>query len=174
MDLIKEIFQTKIILLVVPGDTYNSSLLKFIKKIDKRKICYVTINKGYTGLIEIFKKNHINFKNFTYVDCVTKTITDPKKVPNCVFVPSPNDLTEISLAITKFIYTYSSVILIDSLSTLLVYHQPKKLTSFIHSIVNRIRESEAILILTISSRDIKTELFKQVEVLVDEVIKLKK
>ncbi len=174
MDLIKEIFQTKVILLVVPGDTYNNSLLKFIKKIDKRKICYITINKTYTGLIEVFKKNHINFKNFTYVDCVTKTITDPKKIPNCVFVPSPNDLTEISLAITKFIYSYSSVILIDSLSTLLVYHKPKKLTSFIHSIANRIRESEAILILTISSRDIKTELFKEVEVLVDEVVKLKK
>ena len=166
--------QSKVILLVVPADTYNQSLLKFVKKIDKNKICYVSINKGHSALVEAFKSKKINLKNLFFIDCVTKTIFEPKEEHNCVFISSPKAITELSLALNKLMDASFPSILVDSLSTLMIYHKSKTITKFIHHLINEARvNSDIYLTLTISDKDRNTELYSKIEVLVDEVIKLK-
>jgi len=168
-----QINSNNVTLVVVPNNNYNSSVLNFVKKLDKKSFGYVSVNKGYSALIESFKNKKINLKNFFFVDCVTKTITEPKKVDNCIYVSSPKALTELSLATTKLIMAGFDGVILDSLSTMLIYHKPKEISRFVHSIINKTRENTNLhLILTLSSKDQDSELFKEVEVFVDQVVEL--
>jgi len=167
----KVVSSGKVNLLVVPSDTYNTSLITFVKKVTPTKIGYVTINKGYSALVEMLRKNKFNLNNFIFVDCVTKSIITAKKEPNCVYISSPNALTEMTLAIDKLIDGSVPVILIDSLSTLLVYHSPNTITHFIHHIINKARNKcDVMLVMTISDKDKKKGVFKEIEVLVDKIV----
>ena len=170
----KELKKNHVILLVVPNKDYNKVVLKEVKKLKGKNICYVTTNKGHSALVNEFEKNKIDTKNFFFIDCVTATIIKPKIVPpNCALVSSPRALTELSLAINKFVNIHFPLIFIDSLSTLLVYHSPKVLTNFVHNTINKVRETnQVIFVMTIAEKDKKTELYKKLQVLVDKVIQL--
>ncbi len=173
MVLKKELSQKKIILLVVPGQTFNDSLLKVVKGISKKNVCYVTLNKGFNSLIDSFKRKKISLKNFFFVDCITATLVKQKSDLRCLYVSSPNALTELCLVITKSVDLSSPTVLIDSLSTLQVYHKTGVISRFVNRISQDIRKKEgAQLILAISDKDKDTKLFSQIEVLVDKVVEV--
>jgi len=169
-----KILESKVACIILPGNNFNKELLKIVEKIKNKKVVYVTLNKGVDVVIESLKKNKINTKNFFFVDCVSKTIIQPKPMKNCQFISSPNALTELSLAIDKCINSGFSVILIDSLSTFMVYHQPNIIIHFFHNLSNKIRnEEEENLILTISNKDKDSEVFKKMEIIVDKIMEIK-
>ena len=170
----KELAKNSIILLVVPNKDYNKIILREVKKLKGKNICYVTTNKGHSALVNDFEKNKIDTKKFFFIDCVTSTILKPKITPpNCALVSAPRALTELSLAINKFVDIHFPLIFIDSLSTLLVYHSPKVLTNFVHSLSTKVRETgHVVLVMTIADKDKKTELYKKLQVLADKVIKV--
>lgn len=159
-----------IVLASFKGESHDISLIKIIKDISKEKVCYISINKGADAIIEILKKNKINTNNFFFIDCVTKTIFDIKDKSNCIYLPSPNSLTYISLAIQSSNNKFKYFIL-DSLSTLLIYHDPNTLGHFVHSIVNqfRIKKDNSIIFL-ISEKDLKSKLFTKIEPFFDRII----
>ncbi|MBT3324190.1 hypothetical protein HN681_02485 [archaeon] len=91
----------------------------------------------------------------------------------CVYISSPNAITELSLALNKVVDSKSvDIILIDSLSSLLVYHKPNILMKFVMHLINKIRDSTIILFLVSSDHEKKSELFKKIEPLVDNVIEI--
>lgn len=175
MNLKKELKNNNTLLVVFPNQNYNNKVIEFVKKISQDKFCYVSINKSYASLISSLKKSKINVKDFFFIDCVTRTVTEPKKIPkNCLLLPSPKSITEINLAITKIAKSDHKIIFLDSLSTLSVYHSENILKSFVHKICNQIRNFHGkLLILAISSKDENSGLFQEVEMIVDKVIKVK-
>ncbi len=167
-----KVLDSKVTLLVVPGEKYHQAILHFLKKISSRKICYVTTNKGYSALVEDFTKKKLHLSHFFFLDCVTKTILEPRKEKNCWYLSSPRALTEISLAITKLM-NFSEIIFFDSISPLLIYNNPEALRQFVHHLANQTRMNrELYLVLVISDKDKKTDLFRQIEPLVDKVLNL--
>jgi archaellum biogenesis ATPase FlaH len=170
MDLDK-ILKSKVSCIIIPGDKFNEELIKLLKKVKNKKVCYVTLNKGADVLIESLNKNKINPKNFFFIDCVSKTIVQPKPIENCQFISSPNALTELSLAIDKSIDSGFSIVLVDSLSTFMIYHNAEMIIQFFHNLANKIRSEDGnILILTISDKDKDSEVFKKMEIIVDKII----
>jgi hypothetical protein len=173
MDLDK-ILESKVACIVLPGDKFNEEIIKILKKIKNKKICYVTLNKGADVLLESLNKNKINQKNFFFIDCVSKTIIQPKERENCQFISSPNALIEISLTINKCIDSGFPLVIVDSLSTFMIYHDSETIIHFFHSLSNKIRNEEGkILILTISNKDKDSEVFKKMEIIVDKIIEVK-
>lgn len=170
MDLDK-ILEFRIVCAVLPGNKFNENILQIVKKIKDKKVCYVTLSKGADISLEILKKNKIDVRNFFFIDCVSKTIVNPKSIPNCQFISSPNALTELALAINQCIDSGFSVVLVDSLSTFMIYHNAEEINHFFHNLCNKIRlERDRNLILTISSKDQDSDVFKKIEILVDKVI----
>lgn len=171
---IDKILNSKVVCVILPGNKFNEKIIELLKKIEDKKVCYVTLNKGADVFIESFKKNKINSENFFFIDCVSKTIVVPKPIANCQFISSPNALTEISLAIDKCVDSGFSTILVDSLSTFMIYHNANAINHFFHNLSNKTRtEKDNNLILTISSKDKDSEVFKKIELIVDEVIEMK-
>lgn len=165
----------KVIVLLVPNKDYSNTLINFIKSLPKQPICYVTINKSYDALVSLLHEKNVDDSRFFFIDCVTKTIVEPKSTPkNCIYIPSPKDLTGISLAIAKVIKTNSPLIIVDSLSTLAVYHSENVLTHFSYDLISKAgMNSKVCLVLSIADADRQKDFAQKIEMKADKVIELK-
>ena len=173
MNLKNEIKENNSVLLVIPSEYYNDVLMKTVKQIADEKICYITINKGYSALTLLLKKNKVNLNNFFFIDSITKTVKAIKDAKDCKYVTSPNALSELGITISKSVQNYKpKFILLDSLSTLLIYHNDNIVTKFAQGLINKFETTESKLIFTITTKDKTTNLFKNLQMFINKVVDL--
>jgi hypothetical protein len=164
----------KVILLLIPSNKYSPLICKYLKKMKVSSAGYITVNKGYDVVQDLLKRSRIDTKHFFFIDCVTKTITQPQKASNCFFVSSPLALTEISLAVKNLTRNKPQALVIDSLSNLLVYHLPKNLASFVYDLIDKVRQNtNTFLVMSMAKEDKGSEFFKMIGLKVDKVLELK-
>ena len=68
MNVIKQLSENQVILVLVPSMQYNDTILEVTKSLSKKKVCYVTLNKTFDSLKEIFKKNNVTMDNVIFID----------------------------------------------------------------------------------------------------------
>jgi len=175
MNIKKELSSNRSLLLLVSGANYNDTILATVKQLSKSSICYVTLNKTHNALREAFKKNKINTKNIIFIDAISKTI---KKAPTieegCYLVSSPAAMTEMSIAISKFLDRGFEYLIFDSLNSLLVYQKTAPVTRYIYSLVNKIKASKTKVIFYALNSKEQEELIKETSMFVDKVIDTEK
>ncbi len=170
---LKGILENKVNLVIVSSKDYNKQVCKVMRKFKKKNICYVTVNKGVESVIELLKKGKVSKEHIYFIDCITKTIVKPEDRKDTFFCSSPNALTEISLAMNKIIDSeVAEIIVVDSLSSLLVYHKPNTLMKFVYHIVNKVRNSTVLLILVSPREDRGTDFFEKLKPSVDNIIEI--
>jgi KaiC/GvpD/RAD55 family RecA-like ATPase len=137
----------------------------------------VSTNKPLKALIENFKREKIDFKNFYFVDAITKTSnSEVIEGENFFYVDSPKNLIDLSIAIEtgmEKIKGQTRFLVFDSLSTLLVYNKPGVVARFAHSLASKIRAWKAKgIFLIIQEKDEK--ITKIIAQFCDEAIELGK
>ena len=173
IDLEKEIQDNEITVILCNSD-YPEILNEIIKQTSENfeKIGYVTLNKPYNTLIEIFKKNNVDLKKFGFVDAITKSVIKPESIKNCVFISAPNALTEMSIVIKKVSESqHPDIFIFDSLSSLLVYEKGPTLIKFVHSLVEFLRVHKIKIIFIALKSDIDSALIKDLSMFADKMIK---
>ena len=185
MDLVKELKKVKkeeIVLILSDEKKYLDTNLKILNiltnKLDEKGI-YVTVNRPFESLNEMLEKNKIKTKNLFFIDAITMTIVgEAKEVPNCLFINSPNSLTELGIALGE---AFSSMqkkedkfIFFDSLSTLLIYNQSKSVTKFAHFLTGRMRQWKIKGVLISLQKNVDERLIAQVSQFCDRIIEVKK
>lgn len=173
-DLTKE-FQDNDILVVVFSENYQEKLFELIKEIEKQDegICYISLNKPYPSLIGSFKKNNINVNKFLFVDAITCTVKRTKPEKNCIFISSPNALTELNIVITETIKSQNFKFLVfDSLSALLVYEKMLGVREFVHSVVNNLRIYKTKGAFIILKGDIDSTVMRDLRMFADKIVKI--
>jgi KaiC/GvpD/RAD55 family RecA-like ATPase len=172
LDLGQEIGDGEVVVVCCENYQKDSiSILKWAVK-EGKKICYVTINKPYDTLIQILKKNNIDTKKFFFVDAITKTIKEASPVDNCVFVSSPNSLTEMSIAVRAACKQGFDILIFDSLSALMVYEKEEGASTFLHSLVNILRVHKVKALFEVLSVDEGSKMMKNMQMFVDKKIKI--
>ena len=130
----------------MPNDNYedtNMHLLSFLINRKKYTGGYVSVNRPYTHVINLLKNNDIKTNNIFFIDCITKGLggKTPKKA-NCVFIQSPEHLTDLSIALHNY-FTSSGdknrFLYIDSISTLGIHNSTDNILKFIHYITGKMR-----------------------------------
>lgn len=117
----------------------NLFLLKEIIGGGKTSGAYIAINKPYRKLIEIMDAKKIKHENLFFIDCVTKKGIDSD---NCVFIHSPLKLMSIGIALDSIYKDKNySFIFLDSIDSLLAYHNNKTVIRFVRTIMERTREN---------------------------------
>ncbi len=140
MNIKNELSKNQNVLLVMTGAEYNSSILNVMKSLSGKNVCYVTINKTFDSLREIFKKKKINTKNVVFVDAISKSIKNvPDQSDQVYYISSPGALTELSLVISKFLKHEFDYIVFDSITNLSIYNKPQLCTSFLSNLMNKIK-----------------------------------
>jgi archaellum biogenesis ATPase FlaH len=92
---------------------------------------YVSLNKTQKSAELALIKNKINTNKLFFIDCVTS-----EKTRDDVLHISPNRLDELSYSINTFIKDIKGdkFLLIDALSTLLIYNDENKVAAFVKEI----------------------------------------
>jgi KaiC/GvpD/RAD55 family RecA-like ATPase len=130
-------------LAVVDAKDYQATNLEFVKTFVKKKVpgVYITLSKPYDTLINIFKRKGINSKMIIFIDAVTKTAGGPTKKDNCLFIGSPENLSDIAIAMDQGVKALQKekFVFFDSLSVLLLYNDPTSVAKFIHFLASKMR-----------------------------------
>ena len=140
---IKESLESNdIIGLVVPDIEYEERLMEIVCGIckDYNKILYISVNKPYELLVNRFKRSKIDTDKFYFIDCIrdciTRTSKDVSSTRNCTYISSPGALDELQRAVIDVLRKQEiDATIIDSPSSLLVYHEDMDILQFIHRLI---------------------------------------
>jgi archaellum biogenesis ATPase FlaH len=146
LDLFKEIVNNKFLLILMEEEDYSMRLAEIIKSVErtKTKICYVCLSKPYYEIVQDLHDMGIDDKNFFFIDVMSSHYSEPEPRNNVAFVKSPDDLEVIKDAIRQSIEKEKcSVILIDTISTLLIYQEKSSIVRFTHDLLSE-REQENV------------------------------
>ena len=103
INLVNDISRYQSTLVLLPAMKYNDIITLIPKYLSEEKICYVTLNKTYSSLKELFGKEDINLNSFVFIDAISRTFSEVENTDNCYFVKSPQALTDLSIVITEFL-----------------------------------------------------------------------
>lgn len=171
-DISKELSSNQTILIIMPGTNYNEDIVDILKGL-KGNVCYVTLNKTFDSLKEMFKKNKIDIKNIVFIDAISKTIKNvPDQTDNCYFVSSPAAMTELSITIDKFLKHNFEYLIFDSLTNLLIYEKKAPVSKFVSSLVSKIKQGNTKAIFYALSVKEQQALIDESGMFVDKVINL--
>lgn len=153
MERIKQEFKEKlknlkqyVALATIDAKNYQKTNLGIIRQlIENENIpgIYVTLNKPFETMQGIFKKEKIDSGMILFIDAVTKTAGgEIKKTDKCLFIGSPDNLSDISIAMDQAVRALPSkerFVFFDSLSTLLIYNDVTTVARFIHFLAGKMR-----------------------------------
>lgn len=171
----EDIKNSGISVIMTSKENYQNNLNKIIKASADASstVCYLCVNRPYAAVSDNISKNNLGSEKFFYIDTLTKNVQAPPQVDNCIFVSAPNALTEISVSITKAITEHNcNMLLVDSLSSFLVYEKPHSLIQFIHSVITKLRVNNAKAVMIALNEDLNSELVKDLHMFVDKVIEM--
>ena len=142
MDIIKELSDNQTILLLMPGIEYNKIVLETIKTLSDKRVCYVTLNKTYGALKELFKKNKIKTDNILFVDAITRSLKEAKDIPKECYFVSPTSISDAFAALHTIIQQEYDYPVFDSLTNLFSYKETEGVEDLIFVLLNKIRETK--------------------------------
>ncbi|HLD12639.1 MAG TPA: ATPase domain-containing protein [Candidatus Nanoarchaeia archaeon] len=130
----------------VEAQSYNEaniSIIKFLTNQQKIPGVYVTLNKPYMTVKEELKKQGVNQDLIIFIDAISQTTGGKlEKTDDCLFIGSPENLSDISLSMDQAVMAIPSeqkFIFFDSLNTLLMYNSPATVAKFIHFLSGKMR-----------------------------------
>ena len=172
MDISKELKSNQTVLLIMKSSDYNKDIISVMKKL-KGNICYVTLNKTFDSLKEMFKKAKIKTDNVVFVDAISKTIKSvPDQSDGVYYVSSPGALTEISLVVSKFVRHNFDYLIFDSLTNLLVYEKKAPVAKFVASLVNKVKSTKTRAVFYALSVEEQQAMIAESGMFVDKVISI--
>ena len=99
---------------------------------------YMTLNKPSAVLQGIFEKGGLGQGRLVYLDSITNTAEC--RTESCQFLGRMRELTDLGIALGKMISEERvKFVFVDSVSTLLIYNDPKSVARFCHAVVEKVR-----------------------------------
>jgi archaellum biogenesis ATPase FlaH len=153
-------------LIITSVEKLQEKVEETIKSLEESIGIYVSLNKTQKSVEENLKKRKIKTDKIFFIDCVTET-----KVREDVLHVSPNDLEKLSFSIKSFNEKIKGekYLIIDALSTLLIYNPENKVASFIKEISDL--SSEKLKLIAISPKTKGEELLEKIFNFFEEVEK---
>jgi KaiC/GvpD/RAD55 family RecA-like ATPase len=157
----KEVTNLKdyIILIRVGAKDYQKTNVEIIRSlVNDQKIpgIYVTLNKPFEVMKRLFEKSNIDPRLIIFIDAFTDIGENKKKIKNCLYIGSPEKLSDISIAMdqaVKSLSTKEKFLFFDSVNTLQVFNKPGVVMKFVHFLATKIREWKVKgIIIMISSK----------------------
>lgn len=142
----KEIKSLKeyIFLITTDAKSYQKTVIDVVKfLVNEQGIpgVYVTLNKPYEVMQRVFSNNGIDVRLIIFIDASSSA--DVKKIENCLYIGSPEKLSDMSVAMDqaiKALPTDEKFLIFDSLNTLSIFNKPATVARFIHFVAGKMRE----------------------------------
>lgn len=126
------------------SETISSVLTVLINEKDMGCI-YVSVSKPYEQIIKAMKTAKVKTDKIFFIDCISQMAgRTPEKAENTTFIENPSSLEEVSLYIDKLLASVpqTKFIMVDSLSSLLIYNTESSVKELTHRIINKARNEK--------------------------------
>ena len=169
----------EVILLIVSAQKYLSvsmEVLKYYCNNEKNSCVYVSVNRAYSTLMNLIKKNKINTDKLFVIDAITPPSVQTKDVSNAIFIGNPRGLTDISISANSAVKNLPKgdrMLFFDSLSTLLIYNDIGSVTKFAHFLINKMKEWSISGVIISLEKETDAKLSSQLSQFVDKVVEIK-
>ena len=133
-----------ILLITVDAKNYQKAVVDVVKSLvtDQRiPGIYVTLNKPFDIMQRILANNNIDTRLIIFIDVASRT--EAKKVENCLYIGSPEKLSDMSVAMdqaVKALPTDEKFLIFDSVNTLGIFNKPETVARFVHFLTAKMRE----------------------------------
>ncbi len=154
--------------------TLNIEILDYLINDRKMNGIYFTVNKPYEILATILKKNDIDIKKLYFIDAISGVIGKIKSdAENCIIVQNPSALTDLSICITEACTSKNpGFLILDSVSTMLVYNNENATVRFIHYLITELRKCKVSGIILSLEKDMEKKIIDNIVTFCDKVIKI--
>ena len=162
------------VLYAVPAADYLNEVAKVVKANGKSNIIYVSTNRPADNITKVLKGYGAETENIFFIDCAShKACTQYDGTGKCICLESPSDIMGISIALTEASASSegSKIVLLDSVSTMLIYNSEEVICKFFNFMINKMRVNDVSSVLFVLSTDMEKTAIKTIEMFVDEVKK---
>jgi KaiC/GvpD/RAD55 family RecA-like ATPase len=140
-------------------------------------VIVVTTNQPYSILKKAYEKDGIDLSQVRFIDAITRYAIGevPTGVPGTRFTSSPSDLTQLGIAIDdslKDLRGRKAAILLDSVSTMLIYLPSANLSKFIHFVSSKLKILDMAGIFLAVEDGLDPTLLSQLTTFVDQVVNM--
>jgi hypothetical protein len=140
-------------------------------------VIVVTTNQPYSILKKAYEKDGIDLSKLRFIDAITKYAIGevPSGIPGARFTSSPSDLTQLGIAIGDSLKEMSgrkAAILLDSVSTMLIYLPSANLSKFIHFVSSKLKILDMAGIFLAVEDGLDPILLSQLTTFVDQVVNM--
>lgn len=120
-------------LIITSVEKIQKEINKIINSNSDTPGIYVSLNKTQESVTQLLNKDKINTSKLFFIDLVATENSNE----NVVYI-KPNNLSDLSYAIKTFIkrITNEKYLIIDSISTLLIYNTENKVADFVKKITS--------------------------------------
>ncbi|MBI2629496.1 hypothetical protein HYW76_00175 [Candidatus Pacearchaeota archaeon] len=141
------------------------------KSLSGKRVLYISYNKTWPAIEELFKNRKISEKNFFYLDAISGSMKKVNSSDRCYFLSSPSSLTELSLAIKKILNQEFDFIVFDSITNLSTYNSNIIVERFFSSLINDMKSVENLrsIFLVLDVED-QQQIIKKAQTYADKVI----
>jgi len=129
-------------LIITEVEKLQQELVETLKSLKGTGI-YVSLNKTKKSMEVILKKNNINTKKIFFIDCVS---SNPSEKDVLYIFPAQLDKIEYAIKSFKEEISGEKFLIIDALSTLLIYNSENRVAAFIKEIINYAAEKNTNVI----------------------------
>lgn len=167
-----------IILLEVKSEYCFDSVLELIKFLTEKGMSgvYLSVTRPYRYIIKKFDENNIKKQKLFFVDTISCMAgKSPGEFGECIFLESPSAIQDIEIAIENSmgkIKDENKFLIIDSLSTMLIYNDAKTLEKLIEMLVRRLRTNKSGGIFVSIEGEITDNFREKLKELCDKTIKV--
>jgi len=167
----------RIILALSPSRTYRENTLSMIREVQKGNLHMIVlcVNQPAGFLTDFYEKNGVDPRRIFFIDAITQYATGVVSdcPDNCRFIPRPNDLTAMGIAVTTTLKKFEqekNVILLDSVNAMLIHTSSADLLKFIHFMISKLRIMNIAGILLAVEKGLDPVLLSQLSTFADELV----
>jgi len=161
------------ILIITPLERLQENTLGVMKALGSRKVpgVYVSLNKPYKSVQKIFKDNGIDTGKMFFIDCIASKDGKAELEEGVLHIDDPTDLRLLKESINSYIEAMKGerFLVIDALSTLLIYNNRNEVAKFAKSLTESASEYNTLAV-ALSPKTGDSELLAYIFNFFDKVI----
>ncbi len=167
-----------VVLVIIDAIEYsdaNTGLIRFFEKSGTPGV-FVSVNKPLVDLLHKLPQTEYIQTKVEFVDCISQMSGTPEmEGPHFHYLESPQQLVELSMIIQRLLgqQTGPRFLVMDSLSTLLIYNKAEAIEKFVHSIANKIRSDQVMGILMMIRTEENIDVIKILSQFSDSVVEVR-
>ncbi len=172
MRLLKELKANQNLVLELERGYYKSGLAGANKIVSDnfKSICYIALSKPASAVMDDLKKEGVDIKKYSFIDCVSKKSRLKKLPKKTTFISSPKALTELAIVVSKKLHDEKyDLVLLDSISSMLVYNNELNVVKFLHFVMIAIKATKAKAIYVIMRNDLGRKGMREIELFADNI-----